>query len=175
MCKQFREEVEGKAAISANYTSAHCSYIGQSEEIVMFREASSENLEVMHWVVHNSCGRLAAVSVSPIRGYTHLNPSRKGARVGVKFGDTVAGVRLREPPRDRHHMRIPSWHRRLHSGAGGDIEANQKCKNALHSGSISKTRPIIVHGGDSKVVGSIIDLVVPTPRSFATPTVLMCA
>ena len=68
------------------------------------------------------------------------------ARVGVKFGDTVAGVRLRESPRDRHHLRIPSWHRRLHSGARGDIEANQKCKNALHSGSISKTRPIIVHG-----------------------------
>ena len=76
----------------------------------MFREASSENLEVMHWVVHNSCGRLAAVSVSPIGGYTHLNPSRKGARVGIKFGDAVAGVRLRKPPRDRHDMRIPAWH-----------------------------------------------------------------
>jgi hypothetical protein len=40
-------------------------------------------------------------------------------------------------------MRIPGWHRRLHSGAGGDIEANQKCKNALHRGSAGNTRPII--------------------------------
>ena len=42
----------------------------------MFREASSENLEVMHWVVHNSCGRLAAFH--PTGYYTHLKPSRKG-------------------------------------------------------------------------------------------------
>jgi hypothetical protein len=55
------------------------------------------------------------------------------ARVGIKFGDTVAGVRLREPPRDRHRMRVPGWHRRLRNGAGGDIEANQKCENALHN------------------------------------------
>ena len=55
------------------------------------------------------------------------------ARVGIKLGDAVAGVRLRKPPRDRHRMRVPGWHRRLRNGAGGDIEANQKCENALHN------------------------------------------
>jgi hypothetical protein len=77
------------------------------------------------------------------------------ARVGIKFGDAVAGVRLRKPPRDRHRMRVPGWHRRLRNGAGGDIEANQKSENPLHSRSVSKRRQHNCPGGVTNVVGSI--------------------
>jgi hypothetical protein len=44
---------------------------------------------------------------------TQLLGKAHHARVGIKFGDAVAGVRLRKPPRDRHRMRVPGWHRRL--------------------------------------------------------------
>ena len=88
------------------------------------------------------------------------------ARVGIKFGDAIAAVRLREPPRDRHRMRVPGWHRRLRNGASGDIEANQKCENALHSRSVSKTRQHNCPGGVTNVLGLISleqILVVPAP------------
>ena len=68
------------------------------------------------------------------------------ARVGIKFGDAIAAVRLRDPPRGRHRMRIPTWHRRLRSGAGGDIDEDHKYKSALHGRSLKTTRPIIIQG-----------------------------